>query len=192
MLDKKGQRNIANLEAERRQLTNPVELYINACYLLREHLYFEEYDSACEYTRYLLTNHEYMRSACRTYEDGFIFIFYCAIRAAEMFPEKFDRDELHSRLFGGIKENYPETRDAVLIDLYYQLRFHLQTDRFLREVAEVEPRLYGLTAAMESECSRMESEIFKRAAKIAYLRGDSENALRWSRLAIPRSTDVTR
>ncbi len=187
MLDKKGKRNISNLEAERLQLTNPLELYINACYLLREYLYFNEYEAARKYTRYLLQNYQYMKPACKTYEDGFVFIFYCAVHVAELFPEAFDRNELRGRLFGGIKENYPGTKDAALIDLYFQLKFHYKEARFLREAAAVEQQLDGKPAAMQYECNRMEAEIFGKAAEAAHKRGDQANALRWARRAAQHS-----
>ncbi len=184
ILAEKGMRNITNLLAERSELTDPLELYINACYLLREHLFFNDFEAAYVYTRYLLDHHESMKPACETYDDGFIFVFYCAMQTAEAHPDKVNHAELREKLFGGIRECYPGTRDAALADLNYQMRFHYREDVFLRDVAEVEEQLGGLTPIMSDVCDQIEANIFIRAAEAALMRGNSEDALRWSRYAM--------
>ncbi len=68
-----------------------------------------------------------METACRSFDDGFVFIFYCVIRVAEYVPDKFDRTELRDKLFRGIAENYPGSKDALLAPLYYELLFDYDT-----------------------------------------------------------------
>lgn len=180
LLTEKGIRNIKNLEAEQTQTTDPLKRYINACYLLREHVGMGNDADACQYTHYLLEHDQYKKDACGMYDDGFVFIFYCAILMAVRYPHEFSREELRVTLFDGIKENYPASRDALLADLYYQLKFDFQEDRFLRELAQIQPLLSQAMPAAEEVSLQIETEILKQGAQTALRQGDKTAAKRYA------------
>ncbi len=180
IVEDKAARNTLILESEQSRLTDPVELFMNNAYLIREYTTLGEYDKAVECCKYLLDHTEHQKDICGRHHIGYLQRFYQAINVIGMFPDRFNRKEVYDKLFCVIKEYYPDTRDAVLADLLYQYKMYYREDQFLREIIKVEPLLEKMSFSEILDCRQVESDIFELAAEAAHMRGDSEHALRWA------------
>ncbi len=177
-------RNISILESERIRLKDPLELFLNAQYLMREYIASGDYNKAAQYCRYLLRNNEYFSAACKLYSAGMLQRFFHALGTASERREQFSKKETYDKLVIGMKENYPGPRESALVELYYQLRFHYREGRYLRELEALEARMDQLPGAAIPECTHVESEIFYQGAEAAHLRLDAEKARRWAKRAL--------
>lgn len=177
---KKSERNIALLQEERTELSDPLKLFMNSAYLMREYLAVQDHENACKHCLYMLDHHENIKEACVLYRVGFLQRFYHMLRIVDMYRGRFERKDIRRKIFGGIKENYPTTRDAVLADLHYQFRYDYREDSFLRAVEEIEPVLNQMPLSEYPDCRQAESLIFLKAAETAYLQWDIPKAFRFA------------
>ncbi len=169
----KAVRNLKILESEHQRLDDPLRQFMNAVYLMRENYVIGEYAKAADYFTYLLARYGHFKDACKHSPYGYLTHFYQAAHLGELMRFRFNRRELYDKLFGAIKENYAYTRDALLADLHYQLRFDYREERFLHELELLEPILNTARPA-DKDCRYIESKIFERAAEAQHRRGDRE------------------
>jgi hypothetical protein len=168
----KIKRNLDILEEEQKSLEDPLKRYLNAIYIMRESFFFKDLYKACDYCQYVLAHHELLDEAIEFSPMGFVRHFYHAADVIGLKRDKFNRKEVYDKLFKVIKERFPGSRDSLLAELHYQIRFEYREDRFLREVEEVEPKL-PLEFSMEIPDRRsIEARIFELAAEAAHIRGD--------------------
>ncbi|MDR1664451.1 MAG: glycosyltransferase family 2 protein [Clostridiales bacterium] len=172
VLMQKFRRNIEILEAERETLTDPLKLYFNAMYLLRDSFNFDDYDKAARYLTYTLSHHELHKAVYSASASGYLRYFYTAVHAAEARRDHFSRKEIYHKLFGSLKELYAGGWDALPAEIHYQLRFDYRDDRFLREVEEVAPSLLKALTVEVPDRRLIEARIFEQAAEACHMRGD--------------------
>jgi glycosyltransferase involved in cell wall biosynthesis len=180
LVKQKLRRNLDILETEQKRLSDPLKLYINTSYLMRESLFLEEYDQAALNCLYLLAHHQHCQEAYKNAPIGYLSHHYHAVNVVEMRRPKFNRQEVYDKLFGVVRELYAGTRDALLADLHYQLRFCYRDDRFLRELAAVEPALLEAPLEVLQASCPIEARIFEQAAEAAHLCGDTESCRRFA------------
>ncbi len=183
----KSRRNIAILESEQQQLDDPLAYFMNEAGLMRECMTLKEYDRAATHCEYIIKHHQHLEAVCKLAQRGFLAAYYQAVDVMEKRPRRFNRKEVYDTLFCAVKEQYPGTRDALLADLHYQIRFHYREDRFLRELAELEPKLDEAPYSEILACRQVEATIFERAAGAAHLRGDAGTTIRWAMHALMHS-----
>jgi glycosyltransferase involved in cell wall biosynthesis len=168
----KFRRNIEILEAERKNLNDPLKLYHNAMYLMRDSFYYEDYDKAAEYLTYLLEKHELHMKAYDLSHDAYLRHLYNAVHVSEARRGKFSRKEIYDKVFRGMKELYADEWDALPVELHYQLRFDYRDDRFLRELDDIAPSLARAFSLNLPDRRLIESSIFGQAAEACHMRGD--------------------
>ncbi|MDR1702977.1 MAG: glycosyltransferase family 2 protein [Sporomusaceae bacterium] len=184
IIKQKLSRNLEILEAEQKRLQDPVKLYSNAVYLMRELLFLEKYEQAADICRYTLANNHLFTEGSKIAPVRYLRYFYCSTYVVEMCRHKFSRKEIYGKLFTSFKENYPGTWDALLAELHYQLKFDYREDRFLRELAEIEPVLLKMQPGLDQDLRLLTIIIFEQAAEAAHLRGDREKSCRFAYRAL--------
>lgn len=179
-------RNTQLLEIEQPELTDEYSIFHNKAYLMREYLFQKDYKKAFENCRYLLDHYEKWGDMCRTY-SGYMQRFYTAIDLAVIKRSQISRKEVLKKLIQAMKANYPNTRETVLIDLYYQMYFDYREDRFLHDLSIAESLTEYMSPSSLPEGNRAEGMIYGRGAMAAYYRRDHERAKRWAHIALQRA-----
>jgi glycosyltransferase involved in cell wall biosynthesis len=177
-------RNIDLLEAEQADPTDELRLISNKAYLMREYMSLHVYGKAYENCRYLLDHTEAWARLCRILSPNHVQCFYIAIRLAAMMRYRLSCEEVHEKLILGIQKNYPDLREAQFAELYYQLLFDFQEDRFLTELTAAEILAATLPPAASMESRQAEAAIFGRGAMAADQNGETEKACRWAEIAL--------
>ncbi|MDR1688716.1 MAG: glycosyltransferase family 2 protein [Clostridiales bacterium] len=168
----KIKRNLEILEEEHETLDDPLRRYLNAIYLTREAFFLNDLDKASHYCLYVFAHHEHLADAIAFSPMGFLRHYYHAADVAALKREKFSRKEVYSKLFKVIKNRFAKSRDGMLADLHYQLRFKYRDDIFFREFKEIEPKL-PMEFSLEIQNRRLvEASIYEQASEIAHMRGD--------------------
>ncbi|MDR1735297.1 MAG: glycosyltransferase family 2 protein [Oscillospiraceae bacterium] len=173
--EQKIRRNLKLLEEEQQRLTDPFKLYMNASYLMRELFFIGDYDKAAKTLLYLLANHRHYPGAYEESPVGFLRHFYNANHIVEMRRGKFSRKEIYDKLFGSFSELCHDTRDAIVGELHYQLRYDYREERFLRELEAAEPKLLTAFPMDIPDRRLVEMRIYEQAAEACHMRGDRRN-----------------
>ncbi|MDR1702976.1 MAG: hypothetical protein LBR56_09375, partial [Sporomusaceae bacterium] len=180
LIEQKLSRNLKILEEEQKRLQDPLKLYMNAMYLMRESFFLDDYDQAAAWCLYLFARHRHYQEAYKNSPGGYLRHFYNSVHVVESRRYKFNRKEVYNKLFEACKELFHGTRDTLLVELHYQLRFDYREDRFLRELAEVEQALLTELPPEIPDRRLIEAKIFEQAAEAAHLRGDRDKSCRYA------------
>ncbi|MDR1664452.1 MAG: glycosyltransferase [Clostridiales bacterium] len=184
VVPQKIKRNLAIIEEEQKSIDDPLSRYLNAIYQMRESFFLGDIYKAADYLMYLLAHHEHHGDAYSAFPAEYRKYYYTAIHVVEMKRVGFSRKEVYEKLFKVIKERCAGSRDGMLADLHYQLRFDYRDDRFLRELAEVEPKLPADMSMELPDCRLIEARIFAQAAEAAHMRGDRKRTCRYAYRAL--------
>jgi glycosyltransferase involved in cell wall biosynthesis len=179
----KSLRNIELLEREQKILRDGKDLCINRAYLMREYMIVNNFEKAFENCRSLLDHHEEWIAASKTF-IVYLHELYLAIDLAVLKRGWFSRKEVYQKLFRAIKESYPDTRDAMLADLYYQLLFDYREHTFLRGLALIEEAVKAAPSEKELVSTQAEGMVYGRAAVSAYYHGDREKSAYYAQRAL--------
>ena len=174
----KALRNIAILEEALQEAESESRRFLYNAYLVREYAAVGNPNKANVNCRYLLDHNAMWLELSKDSAFDFIQFIYAAIYVVSAQRSLYSRKEVFDKLFMVIKSVYPDSRDAVLADLYYQALFDYREDRFLRMFYEAEILLTDLPPSELAESMSVESLLYSRGASAEYYRGNIKAARR--------------
>jgi len=185
-LIKKMPRNIAMLEDALAASTDPLERFLNQCYLMREIINQGNDIRAVEYLNEVLKHPRELEECCKIYGDNFVSILYVAMNLAWRQRARVSRLEIRRKLADVMERLYPQYTGTPVMPLFYQLLFDLKEDRLLAELEPAIQKARKLPPAKVTEYQPVESMVYSAAAAAAWNRGDKAQALDYAVAALPR------
>lgn len=182
--------HIEILESEQSNISDKSRLFAIKAELLSEYLLLGNYEKAFENCRYIMDHDDEWGAVCKLYSYSFIQRIYDAIKLASMKRLWFSRKEVYRKLFLSLKENYPDARETVLHDLYYQMIFDYREDRFQRVLLSIEKTLAVSPPGVTKETRQVEAAIYGQGAVAAFYRGDTEKVYRWAKKAFKLAPEL--
>ena len=140
VIQEKLERNINLLNSAVQQVTNPYELFLLHSYLLREYSTFNKYEEAFPHLQFILDHSDYVDRSYREFTSDFLQRILFALYIGKIYRHLVSRNRIYDAIVLPAKKYYSST-DYQIIDLYYQLLFECQPDRFLEDFSSIIPML---------------------------------------------------